>query len=310
MKYSFSLTLVSLLLAFAPQSANAQTEFREISISPFLEELEVAKGGSVNSEIEVTNTSGKNISVSILARDFLPGQRGEPKFIPDTEFNDVTFSLASWIKFPMGDTIELAVGETKTVPYVVSPPENAEQGSHYGAVLFSLSGTSTLSGVGINQSIGTIVIVSYGEARPEGQLEFSADPKLIWWNEKVDFTNHFINSGRVHIKPKGEVYVTNIFGKIVSTPATNRDAANVLPQSDRTFVSEWDPGTFAFGPYTVESVVSFGEQKLELRQKETVWVLPIYFLTIIVFVVLIIIWFIAHGRHWHRRRVIQKHVRE
>lgn len=304
MKQLFLLLIIMLLW---PQVIVAQTEFREISISPFLEELKVDKGGTVSSGIEVTNTSGKNITVAISARDFLPGQRGEPEFIPDTEFNDVTFSLASWIKFPSGNQFELAPNETKKIPYTVNPPVNAEQGSHYGAVLFSLAGGATLSGVGINQSIGTIIIVSYGEARPEGQLEFSAEPTIIWWNDRVEFTNQFINSGRVHVKPKGEVYVTNILGKIVASPATNRDAANVLPQSDRTFISEWDPSSFAFGPYTVESVISFGDQKLELRQKETVWVLPVYFLIVIALVLVLIAWYFTHGRHWHRRKVIAKH---
>lgn len=307
MKYTFQIILTALLLGLIPQVSNAETEFREISISPFLQELTVEKGQTINSEIEVTNTSANNISIDVTARDFLPGQRGEPEFIPDEEFNDVTFSLASWIKFPDGNQIDLGVGETKKVPYQVSPPQNAEQGSHYGAILFSLSGSSTLSGVGINQSIGTIVIINYGEARPEGQLEFSVEPKFVWWNSNLEFTNRFINSGRVHVKPKGEVYVTNIFGQIVSTPPTNRDAANVLPESDRTFISEWDPSTFAFGPYTVESVISFGEPKLELRQKETVWVLPVYSLVVLIICLLIVVWFVFHGRHWHRKKVIEQH---
>lgn len=307
MKYILFGVLVLLLSGYNPQLINAQTEFREISISPFLQELEVEKGKTITSEIEVTNTSANNISISVSARDFLPGERGEPEFIPDEEFNDVTFSLASWISFPEGTQVELAVGETKKVPYIVSPPENAEQGSHYGAILFSLSGSSTLSGVGINQSVGTIIIIGYGEARPEGRLEFSAEPNFVWWNSNIEFTNQFINSGRVHVKPKGEVYVSNIFGKIISTPSINRDAANVLPQSDRTFISEWDPGTFAFGPYTVESVISFGEQKLELRQKETIWILPIYILIVILLIFISVLWFVFHGRHWHRKKVIQKH---
>lgn len=307
MQKIFSIIFLVLFVSMAPNLANAQTEFREISISPFLQELVVDKGSTISSEIEVTNTSAKNISITVSARDFLPGQRGEPEFIPDEEFNDVTFSLASWIRFPEGNQVELAVGETKKVPYLVSPPENAEQGSHYGAILFSLSGTSTLSGVGINQSVGTIVIISYGEARPEGQLEFSAEPNYIWWNSKVEFTNQFINSGRVHVKPKGEVYVTNLFGTIVSTPAVNRDAANVLPQSNRTFVTEWDPSTFAFGPYKVESVITFGDQRLELRASETIWVLPIYLLTVIAVILIIVFWFIFHGRHWHRKKIIDKH---
>lgn len=299
--------LLASLLWLAPTPAQAQTEFREITISPFLQEHEVAKGGTVLGEVEVTNNGTREIALQISARDFLPGDRGEPQFVPDEEFNDVTFSLAAWVSFPEGTQAVLQPNETKAIKYQLSPPANAEQGSHYGAILFSLSGSALASGVGINQSLATILIVSYGEARPEGNLEFIAEPALVFWNESVEFTNLFFNTGRVHVKPKGEVYVSNIFGKLIASPPTNKDAANVLPQSDRTFVTEWDPSTFAFGPYTVESVITFGNQKLEVRQEQIVWVLPIYILVPIGLGLLALVWFIIHGRHWHRKKVIARH---
>lgn len=308
MKKLFYTVVLITALGLMPVTTYAQNEIREITISPFLQELDVAKGATTENIIEVTNNGVTPVSLQIVARDFLPGKRGEPEFIPDTEFNDVTFSLASWISFPEGTRLELAPQEKKAVKYFVNPPVNAEQGSHYGAILFSLSGSSTLSGVGINQSIGTIVIVGYGEARPEGQVQFIAEPKFVWWNEEVEFTNTFNNSGRVHVKPKGEIYIANIFGQLIASPSINRDAANVLPQSDRTFVAEWDPRTFAFGPYSVESVITFGNQRLELRDKQTVWVLPLYLVVPLLVAVGFVVWFAFHGRHWHRRRVITKHI--
>lgn len=305
MKY---LLLIASLLWLAPNIVSAQTEFREITISPFLQEYDVAKGGTVSGEVDVTNNGNSEVRLQVSARDFLPGEEGEPQFVPDEEFNDVTFSLAAWLSFPEGTEITLKPKETRAVKYLLNPPVNAEQGSHYGAILFSLSGGSLASGVGINQSLGTILIVSYGEARPEGNLDFSAEPKYIWWNESVEFTNTFTNTGRVHVKPKGEVYITDIFGRMIASPPTNRDAANVLPQSDRTFISSWDPSTFAFGPYKVESVITFGNQKLEVRSQQTVWVLPIYILVVIGLILVLLIWFVFHGRHWHRRKVIEKHL--
>lgn len=295
-------------LLFAPKLSAAQTEFREISLTPFLQELEVAKGGAVQSSIDVTNNSAEEIVAYISTRDFLPGQRGEPQFVPDDEYNEVTFSLASWITIADGNQVHLRPGETKTIRYSVNPPANAEQGTHYGAILFSLTEGANLSGVGITQSVGTIVIVGYGEARPQGELEFSAEPTVVWWNDKIEFTNTFKNIGRVHVKPKGEVVIKNIFGQVVATPQTNRDAANVLPESDRSFISDWFPSRAAFGPYTAESVLTYGNSKLEVRDKETIWILPAYTLVLLGLVLIIILWFIFHGRHWNRRRVIKKHL--
>ena len=302
------LLLVLIFALVVPATANSQgVEVREISISPFLEEHEVEKGGTKQSKIELKNNSEKEITVFLSTRDFLPGDRGQPLYIPDDEYNEATFSLAAWISIESGTQVTLAAGEQRTINYSINPPENAEQGSHYGAILFSLTEGPTLSGVGITQSVASIIIVRYGEARSEGQLYFSANPTTVWWNSKIEFTNIFDNTGLVHVKPKGEVVIRNIFGRIVATPVVNRDAANVLPQSDRTFISDWFPSRISFGPYFAESNITYGRERLEAKQEVIIWILPGYTLALIGIALIAIIWFIFHGRHWHRKKVIDRH---
>lgn len=303
----FLLLIFIAALVWPQQSLAQPAEFREISISPFLQELEVPKGGTINAAIELYNNSERDITVFLSTRDFLPGDRGEPQFIPDDEYNDITFSLAAWIELESGNQVTLTPGEMKQIRYSVNPPENAEQGTHYGAILFSLTDGPTLSGVGITQSVGTIIIVGYGEARSQGELQFTAAPKVVWWNSKIEFTATFNNTGRVHVKPKGEVRIKNIFGRVVATPVINRDAANVLPQSDRTFISDWFPSRLAFGPYFAESTVTYGKERLEAREKTIIWILPVYTLIALGVTITILLWFVVHGRHWHRKRVIDRH---
>jgi len=305
-KYLFLILIFVFSIPLPVQSQ--ETECMAIGISPFLKELEVAKGGTISSEILLQNNSDKPVTVFLSTRDFLPGDRGQPIYIPDDEYNDVTYSLAAWIKIEDGSSVMLEAGESRLIRYSVNPPENAEQGSHYGAVLFSLTEGTTLSGVGITQSVASIIIVRYGEARSEGQLLFSADPKTVWWNSKIEFTSLFVNTGRVHVKPKGEVEIKNIFGKVVATPVINRDAANVLPESDRTFISDWFPSRIAFGPYFAEANITYGRERLEAKSEMVIWILPGYILAVIGIILIAIIWFILHGRHWHRRKVIDRHI--
>jgi hypothetical protein len=295
-----------LIVIFTPITSYAQSQTREINISPFLQELEVAKGGQTKSEIAVTNNSDQSLAVSISTKDFLPGDRGEPLFVPDPEFNEVTFSLASWIKVDGGNQITLQPEETKKITYTVSPPQNSEQGTHYGAILFSYNGDQQLSGVGITQSVGTIVLVNYGEARSQGDVNFSVDHKLEFFTNKFLFTNLFSNTGNVHVKPKGEIQLKNIFGKVVGTTFVNRDGDNVLPKSDRTFISEWYPSNLSFGPYRASLVLNYGKEKLELRSEQIIWIFPIYILLIIVLLLIFILWYLLHGRHWHKRRIISR----
>lgn len=307
MKYI--LIIILLFGLIIPNQAFAQTiTTQEFGVSPFLEELEIPKGGTAVSSINVTNQSNSDINVSVTTQDFLPGKRGEAMFVPDSEINEKTFSLASWINILDGSSVVIPAGKSAEIKYSVNPPTNAEEGSHYGAILFSLADQSNLPGVGIRQSVGTIIIVGYGQAQPIGTLDFSSNPKILWWSDKFDFTNLFSNVGNVHVKPKGEIVVKNIFGKVVATPQVNRDADNVLPKSDRTFISSWYPENWRFGRYRAESILVYGREKLEVRQSQIIWVLPVYTLSIIGAVAIFLLWFFLHGRHWHRRRVVRRHL--
>lgn len=303
--FVFVVTVILLI----PSLVFAQNKtIQEIGISPFLIELDVAKGGSVSSSIDVSNNSDVSQTVSIKTQDFLPGQKGQPEFVPNTEIGEPSFSLATWIKINEGSSAKIEPHKVTKINFKVSPPVNAEQGSHYGAILFSYAGDTQLSGVGVTQTVGAIILVRYGEARSNGSLEFSSSKNLIWWNDKIDFTNKFNNTGNVHVKPKGEVVVKNMFGKIVSTPSINRDAANVLPKSDRTFISDWQPGPWSFGRYKAESIIIYGRERLEVRATQIIWILPLYILFVIGIFIALVLWYSLHGRHWHRRRIIKKHL--
>lgn len=317
MKFRFFAVLF-LLIALLPDVAQAQTDatagsltVRGLEVTPFLLDLEVAKGKQIQSQIDLTNRSGAPLIITVTPRDFLPGLDGQPEFVPDTQINDPTFSLASWVSLGIVNQFTVQPNETVPVPFTLSPPANAEDGTHYGALLFSYVGSSaTGSASEIQQSVGSIILVRYGVGREVGNAELTASRKLLFSADKVTFENKFINAGNVHVQPKGEVTVRNIFGKIVSTPFVNRDAANVLPKTDRTFVNTWYPSSFAFGRYTAESVLTYGRTRLEAKDKVVVWVLPWYLLAGLGIVVGIILWFIFHGRHWHRKRVLQRHLEQ
>jgi hypothetical protein len=184
-----------------------------------------------------------------------------------------------------------------------------EQGTHYGALLFSYAGTSSLNNASeVQQTVGTIILVRYGESRENGVVDLVPSAKVLFDANKVTFENKFTNTGNVHVQPKGEVFVKNMWGKVIETPFINRDAANVLPKTDRTFVNAWYPSSFAFGRYTVETVVHYGRGRLEARDKHIIWMLPWYLLIPFIVLILILLWFIFHGRHWHKRRVIDRHI--
>lgn len=297
------------LPAIVQNGSAFNSQIRGLEVGPFLLDLDVPKGGTIDSEVVLTNRSSAPLVIFVTPRDFLPGVEGQPQFVPDVVINDPTFSLAQWINVKTETQFTIPPEQSRKVPFSLNPPENAEQGTHYGALLFSYVGQNATGNASeIQQSIGTIILVRYGEARENGTVELNPNRRFLWNADKVTFANTFQNTGNVHVQPKGEVYIKNMWGEIIETPFINRDAANILPKTERTFINTWYPSTFAFGRYTTETVLTYGRGRLEARDKVIIWVLPWYLLLALGIIILIILWFIFHGRHWHKRRVIRKHL--
>lgn len=301
---------ICLLVVLIPVTASAQQQdqVRGLEIAPFLLDLEVEKGKEITSQIDVVNRSTAPLIVTVTPRDFLPGYEGQPEFVPDIEINDPTFSLAAWVALGIDSQFTLQPGELASVPFTLRPPQNAEDGTHYGALLFSyVASSATGSASEIQQSVGSILLVRYGVGRELGNTVLTANKHVVWSEDKINLYNTFTNTGNVHVQPKGEVYIRNIFGQVVSTPFVNRDAVNVLPKTEREFLSTWIPSSFAFGRYTAESVLVYGRGRLEAKDIQVIWVLPIYMLVLFSLIIATILWFIFHDRHWHKRRIITKH---
>ena len=100
---------------------------------------------------------------------------------------------------------------------------------------------------------------------------FSAEPTIDY--SKVNFLLSLYNQGNVHEKPKGDVIITNWFGKQVGSGQINSDASIVLPQSQRNFATSWDSG-WSLGRYTATAIIYYGSPKLELRVVEHFWIVP------------------------------------
>lgn len=302
----FFILALAVLLPHTATAAN--NNLTGLTVSPFIIELDVAKGGSVDSEVTVTNNSGRDLYLVGTARDFLAGQDGQPMFVPDTVENDKTFSLASWIKFKDENKFAIKAGEEKVIHFSVNPPRDAEDGTHYGAVLFDYVSGEDVGGSVIKQSVGTIALVRYGWGRERGSVKLSSIKKIFWKPQPIPLTLNFRNEGNVHVKPKGEVYIKDVFGRVVATPFVNRDGANVLPFSTREFDTVWTPSKLAFGFYRAEAIINYGNTRLEERTKMIIWVMPWYTTGAVVLILIGIIYFWLHGHHVYKRRVIRKHI--
>lgn len=283
-RLSISAATVCASLLLFPAAASALT------ISPPLIDHQLNPGDTVLETIKIFNEDPFPITVYPLLRNFTAGEEenGEPVFLPP-EVEDNGTGLADWISL---DTQPLTVGakERTNLAIAINVPRDAEPGGHYGAVILSTEPPSNRPGVGVSQQLGSLLMVRVsGEVKEDGRIaEFSITNKKVWHNYlPIDFKLRFENSGNTHLRPAGNIFVTNWLGRQVASLNVNPDFRGVLPRSIRQFGAEWSKGAisatdselkkewrnFALGPHKATMVVYYGnENKMVIDELEfTVW---------------------------------------
>lgn len=274
-KLSFAFAVV-ILFATSASFAFAQslTTGQGLSISPFLLERKMEKGQTTNEIIEISNTSDQVLPLNITINDFLPqGTTGQQVFL-DSGQGDPHYSLSSWITIHSPPKQVLQPHEKTQISFSITPPLNADEGGHYGAILFSAQ-TSNLEGtsVAIQQKLGAIVLIKLGKAVEDGQIS-KFEPEHSYYNyPPVSFITSFKNSGNVHVKPRGSISIHNWFGRKIANVLVNENGNNVLAQTERDFTSTWKD-KFAFGRYRAEVKLVYGDSGQVLIASSSFWVIP------------------------------------
>jgi len=267
------LTAAAILLAFGSLTATtAQEELDQVrlAISPQVIEVSANPGDTIENEIRLDNLSDGVIQIETINKNFTP--RGEEGAVDLTE-DDTTYSLADWITV----TPQNVVMDAKTsqdFSMVINVPENAEPGGHFGSVVFKTVPPKNEDGAAtVSQEIAPIILVSVaGDVIEAAEIASFKSIKSIWSNERpIQFETRIQNNGTVHFKPTGTVTIKNMFGNEVTT--INLEEKNVLPESIRRIVTDWDPG-FSIGRYSADLTVVYGEDKQIITSTATFIVFP------------------------------------
>jgi hypothetical protein len=223
------------------QAANANAA-QGVQISPTLVELNATKGKTYNINLGVTNVTGTDLSYKTSISDFgASGETGSPHIFIDPKLTEIS-SIRTWVDIV--PDFALNAHQSRTVPATITIPANAEPGGHYGVIQFS--GTAPKldkTGVGLSASAGVLILI-----RVDGLITEKADLASFYTSasqngkETSFFENgpaYFVvriqNEGNIHVKPTGNIEVTDMFGGVVAKIPINKDQSNVLPNSIRRF---------------------------------------------------------------------------
>ncbi len=203
--------------------------------SPILE-MEVEPGQKQSGLVKVYNETNQDLYLTASIESFVAGnESGQPIYIP----LDQQKSFLSWFTLAQKE-ITLKPRQVALIPFTVLVPAEAVPGGYY-AVIFWQTAPSQKGQVGIASKVGTLAFLKVkGEVVEQGELlEFKTKPdRNYFFSLPVNFLIRFENLGNVHLKPTGEIKLTNWLGQ-TKILAVNNQQRNVLPHSIRQFEIIW-----------------------------------------------------------------------
>ncbi|MBW4062072.1 hypothetical protein HJC99_05870 [Candidatus Saccharibacteria bacterium] len=188
-------------------------------------------------------------------------------------------------------------GQTATIDYTISIPENTQPGGYYAAAFAETQYPKVANSITLNERVGELFYIQVaGPAVTKGEL-------LTWQSsflQKPPLTStiRLQNDGSVHYPATIRLNVQDILGHSKYSLTTDKE---LLPQTIRKVIAPWKQ-TPSIGLFKVTGSVSFLGQTKTLPTK---WVLVMSsFVRLIVasLVVLIILFVVIYPRLQARRK--------
>ena len=285
MKYSIHIgiafTVFFYCLSF-PFSVFAQSQ--SISVTPPLFQLSIKPGDVWQSTVRVVNTNNFPLTVFADVVNFVPeGEGGLGKFMPVLNKDEIKATLAEWIDIAQGP-YTIPEGRTQEISFFVDIPQDASPGGHFAAILVSTeppkSDTGPLALV-TTQTVATLFFTRIeGDVIEKASIrEFSVVDRSIEL-PVAEFSLRVENKGNVHIQPRGNIIITNMWGKERGIIPVNNDThfGNVLPLSIRDFRFTWkgERSLTDIGRYKAMATLAYGEDGIQTVTEATYfWVIPV-----------------------------------
>lgn len=326
MKKLFSITLSAFAIVLSTQAvAQAQTAPRPqapaqgsgqaLEIGPPVINLAGNPGETVRAQISLRDVSPNKLIVNNEINDFVAaGEDGTPKLL--LKKDEVSpYSIKSWIS-PL-PRFTLVPRQVQTLTVNVKIPNNAAPGGYYGVIRFTgtppeLEGT----GVSLSASLGSLVLLRVnGDVKEEVVIEefYTANGSHktgLFEYAPVTFVERLNNKGNIHEQPTGQIVITDMFGKTLTSVKVNDPPRNILPRSirkfEQTLKSEDIDNKFLFGKYTAKLELIYGGSAETLTMSHDFWVIPYRLIAAIIAGIVALIAIIYFAFRAYAKRVLNQ----
>lgn len=229
--------LWQLTLPILAQSATAKP--LDITATPTLFDLSSDPGKTIKNKIRLRNNSEEAVTLQLELKKLAPkGDQGDAAI---NDFED-TDEHKNWVEFDV-EPFTAPPREWIDIPFEIAIPEEAIFAYYWAFYLTPAELDAATDNS--NQLTGALAIpvllrINSTDANVEGAItEFKTD-KAFYEYVPVKFGLTYSNSGNVHVKPVGNIFIKDWKGKEVEVLKINEGAGNVLPESIRKFESIWN----------------------------------------------------------------------
>jgi hypothetical protein len=342
-KILIPLLLVSLVLGFAAiHIANAQTASPgiDLTVSPPVIELNAKPGDIIKERFRLRNNQSTPINLGIDVKKLSSDSTsGEPVPAEPTKDDD----FISWLTVNPS-SVTVLPKEWTDVNFELTIPENAAYGYYYVLRVHPTQKENVKgSGATVQGQVLVVVllnVVKEGAKAKAGLVSFTPS---IFVSEyvPVTFTAKVSNTGNVHVKPAGNIFIRSFHQKDIAILDINGGHQAVLPGGTRTFTSTWDDGFivrepvvenglpkldkngkqvtkitinwdrlthFRIGPYTATLLMVYddGKRDATIEGTATFWLIPYTAIIIILISLIVLIIIIRFLLRWYIRRELRK----
>jgi hypothetical protein len=297
--------------AFADTSSASAAE--GLQISPAEVQLNADPGRSYTINLKVTNVTATDLIFDSVVNDFTAkDETGTPQIIENSTLPS-TASIRTWVTAIPEFT--LPAHQTRQITAVLSVPESAEPGGHYGVIRFigRTASQTNVTGVSLNASAGTLVLIRVsGNITEKLELptftttDTNGKQASLFETGPISFEQRYQNTGNVHVAPIGQIIVKDAFGNVVGQLKVNSSAGNVLPGSVRRFDTELNKTTL-FGRYTADLTVSYGTTGGAIVRSISFWVIPYKIVLVGLIILITLIYILRMSIKRYNRYIIHNH---
>lgn len=243
--------LVASSTIFASISYAQSASGLNITVSPTILDLTADPGTKLQESFRLRNNNDTPVKLHIALDKLNPNSaNGEVLPIAAKPGDDTL----SWLQFQSTE-VTATSREWTTVTFTIDIPKTAAFGYYY-AIRIGQEPSGTTN----EKVLGEVILPVLLDVRKDGakaQMTLNNFSTPSYVNEILPITFNTIlsNIGNVHLKPHGNIFITDMSGATVGILDVNRTLGNVLPGGKRLFTTNWDDGFLVEEPVMKDNMV-------------------------------------------------------